>query len=168
MKNHTDFTCTDSTVLKEVQEMQFQIWYTHSIIQLVFHIYDHSTQKNKQGLLTGEIEEWLRNGRCHCFTIVTIRPQTSAHSLSFLTAVLCKNKQKKTCVHVCVCPNVTIPVPCTEEPFVFQSQSVKARGCWKEHKVEKKKEWRWDTRKRLGVDYSHINPLIQYILYHIA
>lgn len=33
----------------------------------------------------------------------------------------------RTCT--CVCPNVTIPVPCTEEPFVFQSQPVKARRC---------------------------------------
>lgn len=152
--------CTQQVKLKKrIRENMCRMWVCHykyeiqthaehnpvSFLLRTPHLWPQHTEKQThsrlfetytcwQGLLTGKIEEWLRNGRCHCLTAqcAAIRPQTSTHSLSLQTAVFCKIL----CVCVSVCPNVTIPVPCTEEAFVFQSQSVKTRGCWKEQGVE--------------------------------
>lgn len=44
------------------------------------------------------------------------------------------------CVSVCVCvlrlSSYNVPVSCTEEAFVFHSQSVETRGRWREEEVK--------------------------------
>lgn len=54
----------------------------------------------------------------------------------------------RVCVYVC--PQVillhrTVPVSHTEEPFVFQSQPVKTRGCWREEEMKITKKEGWDS-----------------------